>query len=356
MCCPEFAARAVGNGIVAAEEERYHLKNLFVMFDAPLKVSLAERDDQFELADGELLVRKLYSLISTGTELACLSGGESWFKMPSIPGYCCVSQVEETQSDAFAKGDMIFHYGSHSLYQKIGASDFIVRVPQGIDPIDVPAVRMATIAFTAVRISQIELGDFVAVTGLGMVGNMAAQLATLSGATVIGIDPSPKRREEALSVGIAYAVDPAEAPEKIRQITDGQGVGTAIEATGIPKVAHDIFSSIGYHGEIIFLGTPRGAYETNLADVLRYSHIDGQGSITFKGAHEWRYPVRKDKFVKHSIERNTQVCLDLMRQGKLRVRELISDVIAPNEAPETYLKLNADRNAYMGIIIDWTKG
>jgi len=330
------------------------MKNRSIVFEAPYVVKLREEQADLKPGKGQMLVEKRYSLISTGTELACLSGGEGWFKMPGVPGYCCVSKVVEAGEGApFQPGDMVFHYGSHNQYQLIG-DDFTVKVPEGMDLKQVPLIRMATIAFTAVRISEIELGDVALVSGLGLVGNMAAQLATLSGATVIGVDPAPSRRRDALLCGIAHAVAPEDAAKAVESVTGGRGVGTLIEATGIPKVAEGYLPLIGYHGEIILLGTPRGDYQAVLANVLRYCHIDGQGSITFKGAHEWRYRVKEDKFVKHSIERNTHVCMDLLMKGQLKVESLISHVIKPEQAPEVYLAVHEDRDKFTGIVIDWT--
>ncbi len=330
------------------------MKNGTIVFEAPYAVKYREEEADLKPGKGQMLMEKQYSLISTGTELACLSGGEGWFKMPGVPGYCCVSKVVETGEGAsFAPGETVFHYGSHNHYQVIG-DDFAVSVPEGMDLRQVPLLRMATIAFTAVRISEIELGDVVLVSGLGLVGNMAAQLATLSGATVIGVDPAPSRRRDALLCGVAHAVAPEDAAKTVESVTGGRGVNTLIEATGIPKVAEGDLSLIGYHGEIIFLGTPRGDYQTVLADVLRYCHIDGQGSITFKGAHEWRFPVKEDKFVKHSIERNTRVCMDLLQKGQLKAEPLISHVIKPEQAPDVYLAVHEDRDKYTGIVIDWT--
>ena len=254
-----------------------------------------------------MLVETLYSLISTGTELACLSGGESWFQMPAVPGYCCVSKVLEAGEDApYKEGDLIFHYGMHSRYQLTSPDSYnlVVKVPEGLDLRSIPMVRMATIAFTSIRVSEIELGDVVLVSGLGLVGNMAAQLAHLSGAVVIGVDPAPSRRELAEKVGIDCA---------------------------------------------------GGDYETNLAEVLRCTHLDELGCVTLKGAHEWRIPTMRERYVKHSIERNTMVCFDQIRRGKLHLKELVSHVLTPEEAADVYLKLNEDRNAYLGIIIDWSK-
>lgn len=332
------------------------MQNRKIVFEAPWRVSLQTEDVALKPGQGEMLVETQYSLISTGTELACLSGNESWFRMPAVPGYCCVSRVLESGEGApFQPGDVIFHYGMHCRYQLTSPNDYnlIVKVPEGLDIRNIPMVRMATIAFTAIRVSDIQLGDTVLVSGLGLVGNMAAQLARLSGATVIGVDPAPNRRELAKKVGIDCAVSPEEAADAVKAVTNGLGCNTVIEATGIPACAERCLAYVGYHGEIILLGTPRGDYQANLANVLRYSHLDELGCVTFKGAHEWRLPTRRERFSKHSIERNTQVCFQQVQRGGLHLAELVSHVLSPEAAAGVYLKLNEDRNAYLGIIIDW---
>lgn len=54
------------------------------------------------------------------------------------------------------------------------SDDLIAKVPEGADVRLIPMVRMATIAFTSIRVSDIQLGDVVVVSGLGLVGIMAA--------------------------------------------------------------------------------------------------------------------------------------------------------------------------------------
>lgn len=332
------------------------MNNRKIVFEAPWQVALHNETVDLKPGKGELLVETQYSLISTGTELACLSGNEGWFQMPAVPGYCAVSKVLEVgEGMDYKPGDIVFHYGMHSRYQLVSPNpwNLLCKVPEGMDIKYIPMIRMATIAFTSVRVSDIQLGDLVVVSGLGLVGTMAAQLAKLSGATVIGIDPAEHRRELAAKVGIDYTVSPAEAADKVAEVSGGKGANTVIEATGIPACGESCLKLVGYHGEIIFLGTPRGNYQTNLADILRYSHLEDFGSVTFKGAHEWRLPTTPDKYVKHSIERNTYVCMDLMKKGKLHASELVSHVVKPEEAVNVYLEVNKDRNAYLGVIIDW---
>lgn len=333
------------------------MKNRKIVFEAPYQVALHEEDAALKPAAGELLVETQYSLISTGTELACLSGGEDWFQMPATPGYCCVSRVLEAGAgmEEYRPGDLVFHYGMHTRYQLTSPNpwNLIAKVPEGVDLRLIPMVRMATIAFTSIRVSDIQLGDLVVVSGLGLVGIMAAQLAKLSGATVIGIDPAPHRRALAEQVGVDRAVAPDAAEDAVKELGRGFGANTVIEATGIPACAESCLKLVGYHGEMILLGTPRGGYETKLANVLRCVHLDEMGCVTLKGAHEWRLPIQRDRFTKHSIERNTYICFDLIAKDQLHVAELISREIAPEQAPDTYLELNRDRNACLGVIINW---
>ena len=216
--------------------------------------------------------------------------------------------------------------------------------------------RMVCVAFTALRISNIELGDYVGVTGLGLVGNFAAQLAALQGGRVIGLDLSQRRVELALACGIDHALvmNPATVAEDIRAITGDAGVTTLIEATGNPRALPPALPLVGRYGEVILLGTPRGAYQTDLTEVLRHVHLDGLGNVTFKGAHEWRYPVPRDAFVKHSIRRNAELALDLIASGGLQVAPLHTHTLKPEQAERAYNGLKNQRDEYIGVVFDWT--
>ena len=97
-------------------------------------------------------------------------------------------------------------------------------------------------------------------------------------------------------------------------------LSTLIEATGVPSALPPALPLVGRYGETILLGTPRGVYETDLtSSILDYIHLHGHGNITFKGAHEWRYPVARDPYVKHSMERNSEIAMGLMASGALKV-------------------------------------
>ncbi|RXZ84735.1 alcohol dehydrogenase [Paenibacillaceae bacterium] len=335
------------------------MKNRKIMFVSPQQVeTVVEEITPYSLSEKEMHVKLIYSLISPGTELAMLSGNEFWAKLPLCPGYASVSTIVEVGSGVtdFKPGDVVFHYGSHSEHQVINTHDIVIRVPDGLDLRWVPFTRMATVAFTSVRISDIEIGDYVSVTGLGLVGNLAAQLARLQGATVIGVDLSKERIQTAKECGVEYTLDNGDGNvrDQIMALTDGKGVSTHIEATGVPKVGVDSLTWIGRLGEIIFLGSPRGEYQTDITDVLNYCHLHNRGSITFKGAHEWRYPSEPNDFVKHSLVRNSKIVFELIQKNRLHIEPLLSHVIKPEQSQEAYDGLRVNKDQYHGVLFDWS--
>ena len=336
------------------------MQNKRVVFTGPWQVELIEEEyTRQPLSSEEVLVKKIYTLISPGTELACLSGNEFWFHMPQTPGYAAVSEIVEVGNGqhSFKKGDIVFHYGDHSNYQVVTTRGIFLKVPEKLDLKWVPFTRMATIAATSIRVSDIEFGDFVSVTGLGLVGNMAAQLARLQGAHVIAIDLSPERKKNAERCGITdtHNGDKNSLKQYVMERTGGVGVSTHIEATGVPQVGVNSLELISKLGEIIFLGSPRGEYNTDVTDVLNYCHLFDRGCITFKGAHEWRYPVEANAHIKHSLVRNSQIMFELMIQNKLQVEPLISHVLAPEQAAEAYEGLRNNKEQFFGVLFDWSK-
>ena len=174
-----------------------------IIFTKPRTAELQEIDVDLEnLGPNELGIKTHYSLISPGTELACFRGTESWAKLPMMPGYAGCGEVIAVGKDVknFKTGDMVFSYTKHASHVK--TNRMVAKLPAGVDSKLAPFARMAAVSITALRVSNAELGDHVTVLGLGLVGNFAAQLFTLAGCEVIGIDPSDRRMELAKTCGV----------------------------------------------------------------------------------------------------------------------------------------------------------
>lgn len=327
----------------------------------PGEVACATAELRLEIErPAEIIVRNRHSLISAGTELACLGGEEWWFKLPGTPGYAAVGEIVECGPavSKVAPGDVVLTHGPHAEYFRIDTLDrysgTCVKLPHGFDPRMAPVARMASISFAALRVTRVELGDYVLVAGLGLIGNLAAQLVACQGGVVIGIDVCDRRRALAEACGVAHTFNSATEDWKtrVRDVAGRRGVTTFIDATGLANVVADGSTVLAPHGETVLLGTPRARWDGNLTDVLRGIHLPPYA--TFHGALEWRFPTFADEFTKHSVERNTEIILELAAARKLDFDRLISHRLPPERAPEAYAALAGKKDEYLGVILDWT--
>lgn len=330
-----------------------------VLFTNRHEVTLDPVDfDDAPQHDHDLVIRNRYSVVSAGTELASLAGQNSWFPFPGVPGYACCGEVIAAGAKAgdFRQGDAVFSYGPHASHFHLDTRDdkvgLALKVPRGV-PLDLaPLARMASIPMTALRVSTIELGDPVVVTGLGLVGNLAAQLATLQGGRVLGVDINAARRELAASCGLADTLDAgsSEWVAQARTHLDG-GAHTLIDATGLSMVIDQALNVVADNGEAILLGTPRDSYTADLTPT--YQRVHQYPRVTLKGAIEWCLPTHPIPFTKHSIARNTAIIFDLVRDGRLRFEPLISHRVHPREAAEAYRGLRDEKDTWRGVIFAW---
>lgn len=331
-----------------------------VVITAPGEVGFAADEiDEKNIPDNHVLIKNRYSLISSGTELACLRGVEYWFTIPGTPGYCGVGEIVGVGNGVkdFSVGDLVYadagHFGMY--YYEVGSNDLLIaKVPENIPLKLVPYMRMASIALTSVNVSDIQLGDKVLVSGLGVVGNFAAQFAQLQGADVLCSEPCANRVEIARSCGLKHFVDPNDPDfdRIVSDFTNGKGFNTVIDASGKAAVARGLMPYICRNGELILLGTPRGEYNADLTEVFRMQHL-ADTNITIKGAHEVRYPTWTSPFIKHSRERNMERIMALVSDNRLIIEPMISEIVTPEEADRAYRNLLAHADEYMSILFGY---
>ncbi|OPZ05542.1 MAG: D-arabitol-phosphate dehydrogenase [candidate division BRC1 bacterium ADurb.BinA364] len=191
---------------------------------------------------------------------------------------------------------------------------------------------------------------------MGLVGNLAAQLARRQGGRLVAIDISEARLAMARACGIAHTIDSARenALDRVMAITNGAGVSSLIDATGNSRAILDSMPLIGKLGELILLGSPRGECQSDVTQALRFCHLYNQGCITFKGAHEFRFPKLTAPFVKHSFERNARIIWRMLEAGELEFERLITHIVSPVDAVAIYAGLRERPAEYMGVVFDWT--
>ncbi|MDE2904238.1 MAG: zinc-binding dehydrogenase [Chloroflexota bacterium] len=312
----------------------------------------------------EVLVQTECTFISTGTELANFTGLDpgvnvpgSWNHFPARPGYANCGRVIELGSDveSLAVGDRVFTQRKHVSHHLVAVDDpdtIVVPVPEDVSSDLAAAVRMGMVAITAPQIADNHVNDWVVVFGLGLVGNLAAQLFQLDGARVIGVDPVPARRELARRVGIQRVTgdDMSTIVEQLRDSTGG-GAQTLVEAVGHAGVAATAIQAAAPFGELILLGSPRAPVTTDLNEFLQPVH---KSWVTIKGALEHRLPINPTtRGQPRSIAGNARTILDLVSSGRLRLAELISHRLPASQIATAYHGLLNQPDHYWGVALDW---
>jgi 2-desacetyl-2-hydroxyethyl bacteriochlorophyllide A dehydrogenase len=302
---------------------------------------------------GEVLIRAEYTCVSPGTELRCLAGRQEgtpgW---PFIPGYTSVGRViAQGEGAALPVGTRVLSGGtmrcnSHRLWG--GHVEFGVQAeagvhiaPEGMDLRDAAVARLGAIAYHGVRRSRPCAGETVAVIGLGAIGQMAARVHALSGARVVAADLSALRVEIARAAGIeAFVPEGADLEAAFKQRLP-EGADIVIETTGAPALLHQAVK--------IAREQPRTDEAIDGARILIQASYPEDFAVSYMAA------FRKE--LTFLLPRDKQSCditsvLELLSAGKLRARDLISEVASPENAPEIYRRLQT----HQGLItaaFDW---
>lgn len=352
-----------GSLVIAGRMGETVIQSRRIVFVAQRRAEVERYNVDFDALGPEgVWIKTRYSLVSGGTEGAAFENRNGDMRYPTRLGYAAVGEVLKEGRDfpEARAGQLVLTYSPHEGIAR--ASGICVPLPAGLDPAIATFARLASVAMTAVWVSTVQLGDAVAVIGLGVVGNLCAQLFQNAGAEVIGIDRSARRVQLGSGVGLRHtvqAMDDAQVRKDVLALTEGLGTRVTVEAVGHPALAVSATGFTRKLGEVILLGSPRGEHITDVTAMLNKVHLWDNGCLTLKGAHEWRFPVRdrgrEDPNAKHSLEDNTKLGFRMLADGRLRVSELLTHIAAPSEAQSVYTGVCSRQDEYLGVLFDWQK-
>jgi threonine dehydrogenase-like Zn-dependent dehydrogenase len=232
---------------------------------------------------GDLLVRPEFVGIC-GTDLELLGGHldrDFPVEYPHVLGHEWSGTVLETGRDVtgFAPGDLVVGHGDLGGNRWFGvttdgamASGFRVPAHQCFPvPAGVSAQRAALVEPLACvlaglrRVGGADGSQVAAVFGCGTLGLAMIGLLRSTGATVVAIDPSERRRTIAEQVGADLAVpapEPGQADELREEIAGRTGtrpgVDLAFEASGAPTAQAAALSVTGFGARVLYLGLAHG--------------------------------------------------------------------------------------------------
>lgn len=338
---------------------------------------------------GFVVVRTAASLISTGTERAMVELGRrsllgkalerpdlvrkvvetartrglreavravaARLDEPGLLGYSCAGTVVEVGpgvGDA-SPGDRVacggFGYAVHAEVVAV-PRNLVVPVPASVSFDEAAFVAVGAIALHGVRTAEPEVGDTVAVIGLGLVGLLAAQILKAAGCRVVGVDPLPGRRDLAGSLGADVVVEPGPGVvERVLAETGGRGadavlVCAATRSSDPVRLAGELArdrARVSIVGDV-GLEIPRSLYYAKELE-LRISRSYGPGRYDPRFEEEGQdYPVG---YVPWTERRNMAEFLRLVADRRVRVAELVSARYPVERAAEAYGRLTERSDA-----------
>jgi len=323
------------------------------------------------LGAGDVRIRTLYSGISAGTELSQYRGtspfmNRQWdpekrvFRDSETPswtwpvrnlGYEEVGEVVETGPGVtrLRVGHRIFGTWGHRtthVWNELDAADRLL--PEGADPRIGIFSHIGAVALNGVHDARIRMGDLVVVFGLGVPGQIVAQAARASGATVVGVDPAASRRDMALALGADRVLDPSagSVSDIIKGETGGRGADICIEVSGVSGALAEAMRTVAYASRVVAMGFLQGeARSLHLGEEFHHNRIELVSSqisgVAPDGSHRW------------SKLRLWQTAVRLQHEGRLNLLPLITDVVPFEAAPALFESIDKGDPAILQAVLSF---
>lgn len=296
------------------------------------------------LKPDEVRGRAICSLTSPGTELNWAYLGKNF---PAYPGYATVFTVEEVGSEVqdLQPGARVLGQGSHREQQQASRKDVAV-LPDGLAAERAVFARLAGVTMSTLNTTTAHPPARVLVTGLGPVGNLAAQVFTACGYRVTSVDPVEARRESARQAGL----------KDVRaSVSDGPAdlvdqVALHVECSGHEQAILDGCRCVRKRGEVVLVGAPwKRRTDIYAAELF---HVVFHRYVVLRSGWEWEVPMHPRDFAGNSIMENYAAAFDWLLDGRLRVDGLAS-AYAPSRAQEVYDGLLAQSLPTPAALFDW---
>ena len=327
-----------------------------VSFTSPRTAEVVDEAPR-ALGDTEVRIRTLFSGISAGTELTAYRGsnpylnkwwdederlfkdGQTSFEYPVDGwGYEEVGEVSEVGASvqAVQVGDRIWGTWGHrteTIQQEARAAARIL--PADADPRIGIFSQIGAIALNVILDADIHVGETVAVFGLGVPGQLVAQLARLNGATVIAVDGIAARRDLATKLGAHHVLDATDGnvAETIRRMTGGRGADVCLEVTGNYRALHEAIRSVAYSSRVCVAGFMQGDGQgLRLGEEFHHNRVELRAAQISGVAPAWQHRWNEYRLASTAI--------GLAVSGQLDVISLISHTVPLSEAAEAFQMLD----------------
>ena len=344
-----------------------------------------------KLSEGRALIQTSVSLISSGTERMMVEFGKAnllqkakqqpekvrevidktrtdglaatldavKFKLdrPIPLGYCNVGRVCSSNLRDYPVGTRVVSNGYHAEVVSV-PKNLMARIPDNVDDNDAVFAVIGAIGLQGVRLSKPMIGETFAVFGMGLIGLMTVQILKAHGCRVLAIDIDDERLSIAKTYGAA-TLNPNKNENLFSYVAaftrdvgcDAVLITAATDSNQIISQAAKISRK---RGRIVLTGVAglninrADFYEKELTFQVSCSYGPGRYDQSYEELGN-DYPVA---FVRWTEQRNFVAVLDLMSEGKIKTKELISHEFLFEEAQNAMGLLTSNKKS-LGILFKY---
>jgi predicted dehydrogenase/threonine dehydrogenase-like Zn-dependent dehydrogenase len=249
-------------------------------------------------------------------------------------------------------------FANHAEYNVV-QKNLITPLPDNVDFESAAFATLGAIAMHGFRLAEPQVGERVAIIGMGLLGLLAGQMAAAAGCNVLGIDVNPQRIKLASSLGL-QAVTRKNAESASQSFTANRGFDIVlicadassndpVELAGV--IARDRARIVATGA--VGLNIPRKIYyEKELSFINSRSYGPGRYDLSYEENGN-DYPIG---FVRWTEGRNLESVIELMGNGKLKVQPLISHRFPIEDAASAYEVITGKtKQPFLGVLLKYSE-
>ncbi|MCF8096168.1 MAG: bi-domain-containing oxidoreductase, partial [Desulfobacteraceae bacterium] len=261
----------------------------------------------------------------------------------------------------FKPGDRVVSNGPHAEVVRV-PENLCAKIPDSVSDEEAVFTVMGAIGLQGIRLAQPTLGECFVVTGAGLIGLMTVQLLRAHGCRVLAVDFDDSKLEMGRRFG-AETCNPAKGEDPVAAGTAfsrGRGVDGVLicAATKSSDPVSQAAQMCRKRGRIVLVGV--AGLELNRADFYE-KELSFQVSCSYgPGRYDPEYEEKGQDYpigyVRWTEQRNFEAVLDMMADGRLDMKPLITHRFAFEDAPGAYEMLAEGKEAYLGLLLEYQKG
>ena len=250
-------------------------------------------------------------------------------------------------------------YAVHAEYNLV-PKNLLTPLPKNVDFESAAFTTLGAIALHGFRLAEPQLGENIAVIGLGLLGLLTVQFAAAAGCNVLGIDLDPARVKLASSLGL-QAVTRSRAESSAMAFSANRGMDAVLicadtssndplELAGV--IARDRARVVATGA--VGLNIPRKVYyEKELSFINSRSYGPGRYDSNYEENGD-DYPIG---YVRWTEGRNFQAVVDLLSNGKLKVESLITHRFPIEKGVQAYEVITGKKKEpFLGVLLTYPEG